>query len=94
MGRLLGSRAGRLTGPAGAARLAGYPTMPAVRIAATGSVVGQASTPFGPRYVVDGILTAPSGATANLRTIWIVESGKKKPRFVTAYPRRRWKGTQ
>ncbi len=63
-------------------------------IAAVGSVMGQVKTLFGTRYIVDGGLTAPNGATANLRTIWIVESGHAQPRFVTAFPRRRWRGAQ
>jgi hypothetical protein len=39
-----------------------------------------------PVGVVDGSLQSPSGEVLNVRTIWIVETGKRAPRFVTAYP--------
>jgi len=39
--------------------------------------------PFGPKYVVDGVVHGPLG-TARVRTVWILEP--EGPRFVTAYP--------
>jgi hypothetical protein len=41
----------------------------------------------GQKYIVDGILRAPDGLTALVRTVWIVDIGGDTPRFVTAYPR-------
>ena len=41
---------------------------------------------YGLKYVVDGSLQTPLGDALNVRTIWIVEAGKRMPRFVTAYP--------
>ncbi len=41
----------------------------------------------GQKYIVDGMLRTPSGQTALLRTVWIVDAGGHTPRLVTAYPR-------
>ena len=41
---------------------------------------------YGLKYIVDGSLQSPLGEVLNVRTIWIVETGKRAPRFVTAYP--------
>ncbi len=56
-------------------------------IGITEKVTEVIDTPFGRKYVVDGVLTTPSGVKARVRTIWIVEAGEDVPRFVTAYPR-------
>lgn len=39
------------------------------------------------KYIVDGLLQAPGGRTAMVRTVWIVDGGRNTPRLVTAYPR-------
>jgi hypothetical protein len=44
------------------------------------------SSPYGIKYIVDGMLEGPSGGKLELRTVWIIEKGKDTPRFVTAYP--------
>lgn len=46
-------------------------------------------SPFGMRYVIEGPMTCPDSRTADVRTIWFVEKGEERPRFVTAYPLRR-----
>lgn len=43
-------------------------------------------TRYGQKYVVRGILKAPSGMLAKIVTVWIVLHGERIPRFVTAYP--------
>ena len=43
-------------------------------------------TPFGVKYEVDGPLVAPDGATANVRTVWMIDDGSTAPRFVTLRP--------
>jgi Domain of unknown function (DUF6883) len=43
-------------------------------------------SPFGTRYVIEGIINAPDGRTPFIRTIWFIENGHDVPRFVTAYP--------
>jgi hypothetical protein len=46
-------------------------------------------SPFGTRYTVEGMLTAPDGRTPVIRSIWFIETGEQIPRFVPAYPLRR-----
>ena len=43
-------------------------------------------TRYGQKYIVRGILKAPSGTLAHIVTVWIVLHGELIPRFVTAYP--------
>lgn len=56
-------------------------------IAEDGRVVESLSTPFGTKYIVDGLLTTLDSREVLIRTVWMVEAGGD-PRFVTAYPRR------
>jgi hypothetical protein len=44
------------------------------------------SSPYGQKYEILGPLTGPSGATAWVRTIWIVRVGETKARLVTLIP--------
>ncbi|MBW1676657.1 MAG: hypothetical protein JRF30_05435 [Deltaproteobacteria bacterium] len=46
----------------------------------------KVTTPYGTKYIVEGELVTPSGTTARIRTVWVVEPHDKRPRFVTAYP--------
>jgi hypothetical protein len=57
-------------------------------IARTNSVDQMEQRPYGMLYVVHGIVTVPVGAGTRLRTVWIVQTGGDRPRFVTAYPAR------
>ena len=41
---------------------------------------------FGQKYVVRGIIEAPDGRTAFIKTVWIVKSDGAPPEFVTAFP--------
>ncbi|ETX00772.1 MAG: hypothetical protein ETSY1_09950 [Candidatus Entotheonella factor] len=43
-------------------------------------------SPHGTKYVLEGILHTPDRRSPRIRTIWILETGEKNPRFVTAYP--------
>lgn len=43
-------------------------------------------SPFGTRYVVEGIMKAPDGRTPAIRSVWFIETGEDTPRLVTAYP--------
>jgi hypothetical protein len=52
-----------------------------------GEVVAEEQTPFGIKYVVDGLVQAPAGRNIELRTVWISEEPGDRPRLVTAYPR-------
>lgn len=44
------------------------------------------SNQWGIKYTVIGLIKGPNGKTINLETGWIVDKGKRSPRFVTAYP--------
>lgn len=48
----------------------------------------EASEPsiYGTRHVVEGELVAADGTRLNVRSVWFIEIGGRKPRFVTAYP--------
>jgi hypothetical protein len=49
-------------------------------------VVQTWQTPFGVKYVLDGPLKCPDGRDPETRSVWIVETGGDRPRFLTAYP--------
>ena len=41
---------------------------------------------YGVKYIVRGALRTPTGRVVDIVSIWIVEHGRRRPRFVTAYP--------
>ena len=43
-------------------------------------------TGFGPRYEVEGTLTAPDGREPRVRSVWQLDKGAVAPRLITAYP--------
>jgi len=57
------------------------------KLAVDFSVARSVDSSHGLKYVVDGEIETPSGKTAKVRTVWIVDRGLKIPRLVTAYPR-------
>jgi hypothetical protein len=57
-----------------------------LRIAQDGEVIEAKSSPYGTKYVIDGQVESPAGRRATVRTVWIVETDRDEPRFVTAYP--------
>jgi hypothetical protein len=59
-----------------------------LRHAADHEVAKEEDSPFGKRYVIEGIMKAPDGRTPLLRSVWFIETGADTPRFVTAYPLR------
>ena len=51
--------------------------------------VAQTETsPHGRKYVVVGQIKSPTGRTATVQTIWIIDKGRDAARLVTAYPHR------
>jgi hypothetical protein len=44
-------------------------------------------TEYGRKYVVEGLITSPSGKNVHLVTVWIILKKEITPRFVTVYPR-------
>ena len=57
--------------------------------AAAHEIAKEEDSPFGKRYVIEGIMRTPDGRTPVLRSVWFLETGAETPRFVTAYPLRR-----
>ena len=55
-------------------------------IAKSKEVSQAVTTPYGTKYIMEGDLFTPIGTTVRIRTVWVVESDDKRPRFVTAYP--------
>jgi hypothetical protein len=57
-----------------------------IGIAQTEEIVEAEPSPHGTIYIVDGFITTPPGSRIRLRTVWIVDKGQDRPRFVTASP--------
>ncbi len=57
-----------------------------LKIAHTEPVVQIENTSHGTKYVIEGALETPPGEVVSIRTVWIIETGEDRPRFVTAYP--------
>jgi hypothetical protein len=55
-------------------------------LAYSAPVQDTVSSPHGIKYVLEGVLEAPNGTVPRIRTVWILETGETRPRFVTAYP--------
>ena len=55
-------------------------------IARAGEAVPAEPSAYGQKYEVGGKLTGPNGQVRYFKTIWLVESEKSVPRFLTAYP--------
>jgi len=55
-------------------------------LAHSAPVQDMVPSPHGVKYIIEGVLEAPSGASPSIRTVWILETGETNPRFVTAYP--------
>jgi hypothetical protein len=55
-------------------------------MADTQEVTQTSATAHGVKYVLIGEVETPTGRHIRLRTIWIVDRGGERPRFVTAYP--------
>ncbi len=51
-----------------------------------GTVTSRVETPFGDKYIVDGAIVSSEGVRANVRTVWMVTTDQRAPRFVTVFP--------
>jgi hypothetical protein len=60
-----------------------------LRHAAENEVAKIEDSPFGTRYIIEGVLVAPDRRGAVVRSVWFIETGEQIPRFVTAYPLQR-----
>lgn len=57
-----------------------------IAIAHLGDIKEAVSSPHGVKYIIDGLLKTPDGGSVRMRTVWIIDKVKDRPRFVTAYP--------
>ena len=55
-------------------------------LARTQAVHKTIETVHGKKYVIIGPIETPADRTVTILTVWIVDSGKESPRFVTARP--------
>jgi len=46
----------------------------------------SSETPFGKRFVIDGVLTTPDKRNPMIRTVWFIHNGESHSHFVTAFP--------
>lgn len=60
-----------------------------LRHAAQNEVTVEEPSPFGRRFVVDGIMEAANGRRPVVRSVWFLRHNESTPRFVTAYPLRK-----
>lgn len=56
------------------------------KLAKSQEVTDVVSSEFGTKYIVDGKINTPSNKSVVVRTIWIIEKGQNRPRFITVYP--------
>lgn len=57
-----------------------------IKIAHSEDVIDIISSPHGMKYIIEGSLETPINIFVKIRTVWIIEEGQNRPRFVTAYP--------
>ena len=57
--------------------------------AADHEVARAETSPFGTRYVVEGIISTPDSRAPLIPAVWFVEAREQIPRFATAYPLQR-----
>lgn len=54
--------------------------------AAENDITKEELSPFGMRFVIEGIMEVPDGRLPPVRAIWFLRHQETTPRFVTAYP--------
>jgi hypothetical protein len=57
--------------------------------ASDNDVAKEEPSPFGRRFIVDGIMQMPDGRVPLVRTVWFRRTDETTIRFVTAYPIKR-----
>ena len=56
------------------------------RHAAENDITKEEPSPFGMRFVIEGIMTTADGRLPLVRSVWFLRHEETTPRFVTAYP--------
>jgi hypothetical protein len=62
------------------------PQLVLVEVARSGDANAGKNSEFGTKYEVRASIIGPAGREAVIKTVWIVEAGDDRPRFVTAHP--------
>ncbi len=57
-----------------------------IAIAHSEDVTDVVPSAHGTKCVIEGPLQTPAGSLVQVRTVWIIDAGQDRPRFVTAYP--------
>lgn len=57
-----------------------------LNLAVTQEVHETTATVHGTKYIIIGAIHTPLGKTVSILTVWIVDTGKDAPRFITARP--------
>ena len=57
-----------------------------IAIAHSENVEDVIPSAHGTKYVIDGSLQTLVSSFVQVRTVWIIDAGQNRPRFVTAYP--------
>lgn len=55
-------------------------------LAQSQEMIDTVQSDYGTKYNVEGDIKTPVGKSVKIRTVWIVEKGKTRPVFITAYP--------
>ena len=55
-------------------------------IARTNEVENIKEMPYGVNYAIHGVINLSGNETVSIKTVWFIEHGKDRPRFVTAIP--------
>ncbi len=56
------------------------------QIADSEEIIKEITSKYGTKYIIDGQIKGSEGKAIKVRTIWIIEIGEIKPRFITIYP--------
>ncbi len=54
--------------------------------ASSHEITHSSETLHGIKYIIEGEMQTPDGRSPQVRSVWIVDTGKDVPRLVTAYP--------
>ncbi len=57
-----------------------------IRELSKGAISEESVSSYGTKYAINGKIDTPIGKSIKVRTVWIIEKGQKRPRFITVYP--------
>lgn len=60
-----------------------------LHVARNNPVTSVIESTYGLKYVIVGKIESPLGKMVSVLTVWIVDTGRTRPRFVTARPHKR-----